>query len=242
MKIVTSIDPNIRSAGKLLDVVDMPIVITLGDVTEEAAKEFDKQVSAAHNTGQAVIPVIVDSYGGSVYALMSILGTMEQSILPIATIVTGKAMSAGAAVAACGTPGFRYMDPNATFMIHEVSSYSEGSKITDLKNDANEAERLNRLMFLKIAANCSKTDNYFTDLIRGNNNADLYMMYDEALKHNLIDHLGIPSFVVNISKTIEFIQPNIEYIETTASTKKRSINKKVENKKVVKKGKRGRKR
>ena len=50
----------------------------------------------AHNTGQPVIPILIDSYGGSVYGCLNMISFMKKATLPLHTVVAGKAMSAGA--------------------------------------------------------------------------------------------------------------------------------------------------
>ena len=87
-----------------------PVVITVNEFTEESANEFAALVSAAQNTGQKVIPVIIDSYGGQAYSLLSMIGTIKSSSVPIATIIKGKAMSCGALLASFGEEGLRFMD------------------------------------------------------------------------------------------------------------------------------------
>ena len=34
---------------------------------KDSAKKFQNDIALAHNTGQKVIPVVIDSYGGQVY-------------------------------------------------------------------------------------------------------------------------------------------------------------------------------
>ena len=71
---------------------------------------------------------------------MSMIAAIKASNIPVATIVQGKAMSCGAILASFGEEGLRFMDKDATMMIHDVSSYAFG-KIEDLKANAREAER-----------------------------------------------------------------------------------------------------
>ena len=101
---------------------DLPVVIRVRSFTEAAAKEFSNLVTKAQNTGQPVLPVIIDSYGGQVYSLMSMISDIKHSKIPVATIVQGKAMSCGAILSSFGAEGKRYMDPDSTVMIHDVSS------------------------------------------------------------------------------------------------------------------------
>ena len=50
-------------------------------------------------------------------------------------------MSCGAILFSFGVDGMRYMDPDATVMIHDVSSMGWG-KVEEIKADAKEVERL----------------------------------------------------------------------------------------------------
>ena len=109
---------------KLID--NLPVVIRVRKFTEDAAKEFSELMRKAHTTGQPVIPIIIDSYGGQVYSLMSMISDIQHSRIPVATIVQGKAMSCGAILFSFGVDGMRYMDPDATVRIHDVSSMSWG--------------------------------------------------------------------------------------------------------------------
>ena len=107
---------------KELELHKNPVIIRVNKFNEESAKDFATKIAMAHNTGQQVIPVVIDSYGGQVYSLMSMISAIKNSDLPVATIIEGKAMSCGAILFSFGEEGMRYMDPYATVMIHDVSS------------------------------------------------------------------------------------------------------------------------
>ena len=99
-----------------------PVIVRVNKFDEESAKKFSDSIAQAHNTGQKVIPVVIDSYGGQVYSLKTMISAIKHSELPIATIVEGKAMSCGAVLLTFGEDGLRFADPDATVMIHDVSS------------------------------------------------------------------------------------------------------------------------
>ena len=82
-----------------------PVVIRVRNFNEVAARDFTNQMTKAHNTGQPIIPVIIDSYGGAVYSLMSMISDVRSSKLPVATFIQGKAMSCGAIFSTFGTKG-----------------------------------------------------------------------------------------------------------------------------------------
>jgi len=90
---------------------DLPTIIRVRKFDETAAKEFTILMMKAQNTGQPYIPVIIDSYGGQVYSLMSMISDIKHSKVPVATIAQGKAMSCGAILFSFGAEGHRYMDP-----------------------------------------------------------------------------------------------------------------------------------
>ena len=85
------------------------------------------------------IKMYIDSYGGSVYQCLGLLGIMEKSGTEIHTIVTGCAMSCGFLISITGHKRFGYS--NSTFLYHQVSS-GTGGKVKDMTEDLVETLRL----------------------------------------------------------------------------------------------------
>lgn len=180
-----------------------PVIIRVNKFDEDSAKKFAAEMAQAHNTGQKVIPVVIDSYGGQVYSLMSMIAAIKDAEIPVATVVEGKAMSCGAVLFSFGKEGYRFMDSNATIMIHDVSSMDFG-KVEELKAGAKEADRLNSIVYTMMAQNCAKKDDYFMKLVDKKKHADWFLDGEEAQKHNLTNHLRIPTIRVDVSVDIEF--------------------------------------
>ena len=195
----TNIDPKIKE----IELRKQPVIIRVNKFNEEAAKKFSQEMALAHNTGQKVIPVVIDSYGGEVYSLMSMISAIKHSELPVATIVEGKAMSCGAVLFSFGEEGMRYMDPNATVMIHDVSGMDFG-KIEELKAGAKEADRLNSAIYTMMARNCGKKDDYFMKIVDKKKHADWFLDAPEAKKHNMANHLRVPKVNIKVSVDIDF--------------------------------------
>jgi ATP-dependent protease ClpP protease subunit len=189
------VDHRIR-VKTIADLIDHPIVIRLKKFNEESTDKFSEDLSKAHETGQNIIPIVVDSHGGQVYSLLGMISEIQNCILPIATICESKAMSAGAIMFGLGNEGLRFMGPNATLMLHEVE---------DLKADADEVDRVNNCIFSILAKNCGKTKDYFLDIIHDKGHVDWYLDAKEAKKHNLCNHIRLPSFNVKVSVNYEFI-------------------------------------
>jgi len=192
----------VSSLIKTLELKHEPIIITVNEFTEESASEFGAAISLAHNTGQNVIPIIIDSFGGQVYSLMSMIAEIRSASLPIATIVQGKAMSCGAVLTTFGAPGMRYMDPDATFMIHDVSSMAWG-KVAEMKAGVDEAERLNRKIFAMMDKNCGQPEGFFMKKLKKKDRVDWYLNAKKCKKHGIVNHLKMPTMKINVSCDIE---------------------------------------
>ena len=200
MKNLVRIDPHIRIAPES---VPCPIIIRVTKFDGESAEKFSEQISKAHNTGQNIVPIIIDSYGGEVYSLLSMISDIESATIPIATIAVGKAMSCGSILLSCGAAGQRYMDANAIVMIHDVFNFSCG-KTEEVKADAKETDRISQQIFHKMARKCGHKDkNYFLKLIHQKSHADWYLTPSDAKKHRLVNYIRVPSFVTTISLKID---------------------------------------
>jgi ATP-dependent Clp protease protease subunit len=196
----------IKDISKRLEKVELrynPVIIRVNKFDEEAAEKFSNQMSAAQSTGQTMIPVVIDSYGGQVYSLMSMIANIKASNIPVATIVEGKAMSCGALLFSYGTSGYRFMDKHATIMIHDVSSGARG-KIEEIKADAKEGDRLNQLVYREMAANCGKEPEFFLKQIHDRSHADWYLDAEEAQSIGLANHLRVPSLKVKVDVSYSF--------------------------------------
>jgi ATP-dependent Clp protease, protease subunit len=188
---------------KEFELSNNPIIVTVNKFDEQSAEDFRNKFSMAQNTGQKVIPVVIDSYGGQVYSLMSMIATIRASPLPVATIAEGKAMSCGAVLLTCGEEGMRYMDPDATVMIHDVASGQHG-KNEEVKASAAETDRLNKKIFKIMAQNCGKPEDFFLKEIHKRGHADWFLEADECKSIGMINYTRIPKINVKIDVSIDF--------------------------------------
>lgn len=196
----------LRDISKLIGEVELrkqPVVIRVNKFDEESAKKFSDAMSEAQNTGQPIVPVVIDSYGGQVYSLLSMVANIKSSKIPVATIVQGKAMSCGALLFSFGAFGHRYMDKHATIMIHDVSTGAHG-KVEEIKADAKESDRLNQWLYREMATNCGKEEEYFLKMIHERSHADWYLDAAEAQSHGLANHLRVPDLKLKIDVEYTF--------------------------------------
>src|SRR5262245_4611726 len=126
------VDPLVANTADFRKGLAPHTVNVKGPFNEDMAEKFAKEMGEAVATGQKVVPVVIDSYGGQVYSLMHMLDTLKACPVPVATIVKGKAMSCGQIFAAAGTRGYRYVGPDSTTLLHEMS-VGDWNKITEFQ-------------------------------------------------------------------------------------------------------------
>lgn len=193
----------IKSDGDVSLLYRSPITVTVNKFNEESAHQFKNDMIKAQNSGQKIIPIEIDSYGGEVYSLLKMIDVIKASSIPVATICIGKAMSCGAILLTFGAEGHRYMAPSSTVMIHDVSSGSWG-KVEDIKTDAKEVDRLNQFVYRMMANNCGKDSEYFLKIVHEKSHADWYLDAEEAKKHNVVNHLRVPKMKLKFNVDATF--------------------------------------
>ncbi len=211
MRYVINVDPRIKIPddikGKFWDLPGY--VAFVGSFTEESCKKFVENLEAAENAarraGQEILPVTINSYGGVMYAARGVIDAMNNCKIPIATIVESKAMSCGAWMFTCGAEGHRYITPGATIMIHPCTTATH-AKIDEVVVKAEEGVRLNEIMLREMSVNCGHNETYFFDHLKNADhpNADWYIDGDEALKHNIANHVGGPTMTINVDLSHSF--------------------------------------
>jgi ATP-dependent protease ClpP protease subunit len=132
---------------------------------------------------------------------MSMISTIKNAAIPVATIVQGKAMSCGAVLFSFGKEKYRFISRDSTLMIHDVSSGISG-KIEEIKADAEEANRLNNSVYEMMAKNCGHKKDYFLKIVHDHSHADWFLNASEAKKHNLANHIRIPVLTISVNVDI----------------------------------------
>jgi ATP-dependent Clp protease protease subunit len=187
------------------DLVKLPHIVQVrGEITEETAGDFANSFHIAESSGQSVVPIVIDSYGGDIYALLSMIDIIEASSVPVATVVMGKAMSAGSVLLSCGNEGMRFASPSSTIMIHSAWQTGISGNADEVKVDAEELIRLNQKILEVLSLNCGHSKTYFHKLMSKKKNTDWYIGPKEAVKHNLVNHVRIPEFNIQISTKVNF--------------------------------------
>ncbi len=129
------------------------------------------------------ITFYINSPGGVIYDALAIYDTMQYVKCDIQTVGIGVQASAAAFLLSCGTKGKRMLLPHSTVMIHQPSSASGRSKISDLEIDLKEGLRLKHLMNEIMAKNTGqKLAKIEKDVDR-----DYWMTAEEAKAYGIVD-------------------------------------------------------
>lgn len=153
-----------------------------GEISDMMADQIVTRLKSLDKENNEEIEMTITSYGGSVYDGLKILDAMKQVKSPIKTICEGYCMSMGAIILVSGTPGKRFSMPNATILLHEISSGTRGS-LTQMENDLKEGKRLQGLLTNILKDATCLDEETLTKLMDHDN----YMTPQEAMDLNLID-------------------------------------------------------
>jgi ATP-dependent Clp protease, protease subunit len=122
------------SKGSVSDAIKSILEINEDDSEkDEVVKDWERQP----------IQLVLNTYGGSVYDGLGLIGAMEVSQTPVHTYAIGSAMSMGLFILLMGQK--RFSAPYSTLMYHQISTFA-WDKLEGIKDQIKEAERLETMM------------------------------------------------------------------------------------------------
>jgi ATP-dependent protease ClpP protease subunit len=183
---------------KSYDLYEDPVIARVNAFDDESAGSFREKVRDANETGQPILPVVVSSYGGNLDACVQMHGAIRQSDIPVLTYTPDRAYSCGFALMAFGTPGYRFIDPNAFTMVHQVS-YGAIGKEAEIENKVEFQERQNEAFYGLLDEACDKDEGFFSDFFGDKNNLDQFLDADETVDLGAADSIGRPKLRAEIS-------------------------------------------
>jgi ATP-dependent Clp protease protease subunit len=128
------------------------------------------------------IYLYINSPGGIAYHALAVYDTIKYIKNDVQTYGIGIQASAAAVLLSSGTKGKRFVLPNASVMIHQPVSATQG-KVTDMEIDLKESVRLKQRFIEIMAANTGqKVGKIRTDMER-----DFWMTAQEAKDYGLVD-------------------------------------------------------
>jgi len=182
-----------------LTFLDAPVVC-VNRFEEDTARDFADALSFFEQDKSIdKILVKIDSYGGDMYAVLSMIESIEACSKPVYTFCSGKAMSAGALLLSAGKK--RFVGKYSTVMVHEVQGEASGST-AQVHADATEQIRLQDLYVTILAKNCKKKVDQVKTLLGSSSGADVFLNAKQAKEFGLVDKIGTPK--VNKKTTWHF--------------------------------------
>lgn len=133
---------------------------------------------------EGIVKMYINSPGGQVLDLMSIIDAMNNITLPIETYCLGMAASCAAVLLSSGMKGKRFIGKNSHILLHQISTCSCG-QIEDAERDIEFAKKLNEQILTILAKNTGKKK----EDIRKDMDRDLWLNAKEALAYGLVDKI-----------------------------------------------------
>lgn len=130
------------------------------------------------------ITMYINSPGGSVVSMWSIVDTMNLIKPEVSTICIGLAASAGSVVLANGAKGKRFILPNAQVMIHQPLGGAQG-QATDVEIQVKELLKTKH----KIKEFFVKTTTQKLDRISRDMERDYWMDAQESVDYGIVDKI-----------------------------------------------------
>ena len=131
------------------------------------------------------ITMYINSPGGCFTSLVAIYDTMQYVRPDVQTVCLGQAASAAAVLLAAGAPGKRAALPNARVLIHQPATQGIQGQVSDLEIQANEIERMRKLMEETLARHSGRT----AEQIRKDTDRDKILTAEEAVEYGIIDQV-----------------------------------------------------
>lgn len=154
-------------------------ILKINEYDDEQEKMFKDYI-------RKPIELLINSYGGSVYACLGIINVIKTSKTPIHTICLGAAMSCGFMLLISGHKRFMY--EHSIAMYHQISSVAWG-EVEAMKNDLIQTEHLQTL-FENIVLNRTKINKQMLSDFRLKK-FDKFFTSKECLQFGIVDNLKI---------------------------------------------------
>lgn len=161
-------------------------IIWLGsEVRDENANEIcAKMLLLAAEDPKTDIYLYINSPGGSITAGMAIYDAMQFVPNDVVTVGIGMAASMGQFLLSSGTPGKRYITPNARVLLHQPSA-GFGGTASDIQIQAELVNDMKERLSTLTAQQTGKTKE---DIIC-DGDRDHWFSAQEALDYGFVDHI-----------------------------------------------------
>jgi ATP-dependent Clp protease protease subunit len=165
-------------------------IVLSGEIDESSVKDAIQTISFINeidNSKEEVEPIklIINSLGGNILDGFALIGVIENSFVPIYTYGYGSIMSMALPILVAGDKRFGH--PLATFMYHECLDSVPYDKMSIIKENIEETDRLMDMYDEYLISRTSLTQKQLNKV--KNKKIDWYFGSDEALSYNIINEI-----------------------------------------------------
>jgi len=165
-------------------------IVLSGEVDENTVKDTIQTISFINeidSNKEEVEPIklIINSIGGTMYDGFALIGVIETSSIPVYTYGYGTVMSMALPILLSGDKRFGHH--LATFMYHECLDSMSYEKMSILKENLDETDRLMSMYDEYITSKTSLTQKQLNKI--KSKKIDWYFGSNEALSYNIINEV-----------------------------------------------------
>jgi len=144
--------------------------------------------------------IYVDSPGGSIHAMNTIISMISNGEIAYHTIAMGHACSAACILTAFGT--FRWSVPDCEFMFHDAS-YVIWGKQKELEESIEVQKRFIERLITKFSKQTNRSAKFWMDKAYAKYSGDLYFSAEEAVEYGVVDFIGMPTIIKQSPYVVE---------------------------------------
>jgi ATP-dependent Clp protease protease subunit len=165
-------------------------IVLSGEIDESSVKDAIQTISFINeidNGKDEVEPIklIINSLGGNILDGFALIGVIENSFVPVYTYGYGSIMSMALPILVAGDKRFGH--PLATFMYHECLDSVPYDKMSIIKENIEETDRLMDMYDDYLISRTSLTQKQLNKV--KSKKIDWYFGSDEALSYNIINEV-----------------------------------------------------
>jgi len=165
-------------------------IVLSGEIDESSVKDAIQTISFINEIDSGKdevepIKLIINSLGGNILDGFALIGVIENSFVPVYTYGYGSIMSMALPILVAG--GKRFGHPLATFMYHECLDSVPYDKMSIIKENIEETDRLMDMYDEYLISRTSLTQKQLNKV--KNKKTDWYFGSDEALSYNIINEV-----------------------------------------------------
>jgi ATP-dependent Clp protease, protease subunit len=174
-----------RSMDLYSRLLDERIIMLTDDFNDDMASSIVAQLLYLQSEDSTKdITMYINSPGGAVHSMWSIVDTMNLIKCDVSTVCIGMAASCGSMTLVAGTKGKRFILPNAEVMIHQPSGGASGMA-SDIeiraKHILHTKDKLHKFMAERTGQTIAK--------IAKDMDRDTWLTSEEAVKYGIVDKI-----------------------------------------------------